>query len=172
MDNTDPSWERRLSILWGELDRHEPQIFVQQIELLVRELPPSSAIASFERASAQDSTGHPEAAVPLYRAALEQGLSGSRRLRSTIQRARSLRHLGNAAEAADLLFGELRAPSDELDGAVRAFLALALVDLEREREAVALSLEALSGYLPRYNKSLARYASAIAVAPNSGKREL
>jgi len=35
-----------------------------------------------------------------------------------------------------------------------------------------LSLEALSGYLPRYNKSLARYASAIAVAPNSGKREL
>jgi len=55
VDNTDPSWERRLSILWGELDRHEPQIFVQQIELLVRELPPSSAIASFERASAQDS---------------------------------------------------------------------------------------------------------------------
>ena len=172
MDNTDPYWEQRLSILWGALDRHEPQIFVQQIELLVRELALGSAVASFERASAQDSTGHPEAAVPLYRAALEAGLSGLRRRRATIQLASSLRNLGNAAEAADLLFAELRAPSDELDGAVRAFLALALVDLGREREAVALSLEALSGYLPRYNKSLARYASVIAAAPKPGNREL
>lgn len=76
--------------------------------------------------------------------------------------ASSLRNLGKPAEAANLLFAELQAPSDELDGAVRAFLALALVDLGREREAVALSLTALSRYLPRYNRSLARYASEIA----------
>jgi hypothetical protein len=44
---------------------------------------------------------------------------------------------------------------------VRAFLALALVDLGREREAVAHSLVALSRYLPRYNRSLARYACEI-----------
>jgi len=73
--------------------------------------------------------------------------------------------LGNGSEAADLLFTELNAPSDELDGAVRAFLALALVDLGREREAVAHGLVALSKYLPRYNRSLARYASEIAAAP-------
>jgi hypothetical protein len=82
--------------------------------------------------------------------------------------ASSLRNLGNAAEAAQLLFAELGAPSDELDGAVRAFLALALVDLGREREAVAVSLVALSEYLPRYNRSLARYANAIAAIPTTG----
>ena len=57
----------------------------------------------------------------------------------------------------------LHADSDELCGAVRAFLALALVDLEREREAGAISLTALSHYLPRYQRSLARYALALGV---------
>ena len=161
MSNTDASWESRLAVLWRAIDRCEPQVFVEQIDLLVAELPSASAIGLFERGSAQDSTGHPDLAVPLYRAALKAGLSGSRRRRATIQLASSLRNLGNASEAADLLFAELDAPSDELDGAVRAFLALALVDLGREREAVAHGLIALSKYLPRYNRSLARYASEI-----------
>jgi len=153
--------------LWSAIDRYEPQAFVEQIELLVAELPSGSAIGSFERASAQDSTGHPDLAVPLYRVALKADLSGLRRRRATIQLASSLRNLGNASEAANLLFAELTSPSDELDGAVRAFLALALVDLGREREAIAHSLAALSKYLPRYNRSLARYASEIAVAPRA-----
>jgi hypothetical protein len=161
------SWESRLATLWGAIDRHEPQAFVGQIELLVAELPSGSAVALFERASAEDSTGHPDLAVPLYRAALEAGLSGLRRRRATIQLASSLRNLGNAGEAVDLLFAELNSPSDELDGAVRAFLALALVDVRREREAVAHSLIALSRYLPRYNQSLERYASAI--TPQAGQ---
>lgn len=75
--------------------------------------------------------------------------------------ASSLRNLGEARSAADLLTAELAAPSDELDGAVRAFLALALADLGREREAVVVALTALSHYLPRYNRSLARYAEAL-----------
>ena len=62
------------------------------------------------------------------------------------------------ALVAELPGAEPRAGSDELDGAVRAFLALALTELGREREAVAHSLTALSRYLPRYNRSLARYA--------------
>jgi len=70
--------------------------------------------------------------------------------------------LGNAQEASRLLAAEMHATSDELDGAVRAFLALALADLGREREALAIGLTALSRYLPRYNRSLARYASEIA----------
>jgi len=163
--SAEASWEDRLAVLWGTIDRHEPQPFVEQIELLVAELPAGSAIGLFERASAQDSTGHPDLAVPLYRAALKAGLDGLRRRRATIQLASSLRNLGNASEAANLLFTELDASSDELDGAVRAFLALALVDLGREREAVAHGLEALSKYLPRYNRSLARYASEIASRP-------
>ena len=167
MSSTDASWESRLAALWGAIDRYEPPAFVEEIDLLVAELPSGSAIGLFERASAQDSTGHPDLAVPLYRAALKAGLSGLRRRRATIQLASSLRNLGDASEAADLLFAELNAPSDELDGAVRAFLALALVDLGREREAVAHSLVALSKYLPRYNRSLARYASEIAAAPRA-----
>lgn len=141
-----------------------------QIELLAGELPRESAVGLFERASAQDSTGHPDIAVPLYRAALGAGLAGMRRRRATIQLASSLRNLGNAAEAAALLFDELHAPSDELDGAVQAFLALALVDLGREREAVGISLAALSRHLPRYNRSLARYACEVAATGRRGKR--
>ena len=169
MSGFDASWESRLAVLWGAIDRYEPQVFVRQIELLVAELPPVSAIGSFERASAQDSIGRSDLAVPLYRAALKAGLSGLRRRRATIQLASSLRNLGNASEAVDLLFAELRAASDELDGAVRGFLALALVDLGREREAVTHTLIALSKYLPRYNQSLARYASEIAPAPHVGQ---
>ena len=75
--------------------------------------------------------------------------------------ASSLRNLGEAQRAADILLAERAAPDDELDQAVSAFLALALVDLGREREAVALSLQALATYLPRYNMSLARYADAL-----------
>jgi tetratricopeptide (TPR) repeat protein len=161
MSNSEAAWEDRLRTLWSAIDRYEPNAFVAQIKSLAAELPTGSGVAYFERASAQDSTGHPDFAVPLYRAALEAGLTGLRRRRATIQLASSLRNLGNAAEAAELLFAELQAPSDELDGAVRAFLALALVDLGREREAVALSLVALSKYLPRYNQSLERYANAI-----------
>lgn len=172
MSATDGEWEGRIAALWNTLDRYEPDAFVAEIDRLVTELPPGSAIGSFERASAHDSTGRPDLAIPLYRTALQAGLSGLRRRRATIQLASSLRNLGRAGEAADLLRPELAAAPDELDGAVRAFLALALVDLGREREAVAHALLALSAYLPRYNRSLARYAGDVAatraVAPDLG----
>ena len=169
MSNVDASWESRLASLWNAIDGYGPDAFVAQVDLLSAELPLESAIGFFECASARDSAGHPDLAVPLYRAALEAGLTGPRRRRATIQLASSLRNLGDAAESADLLFAELHAPADELDGAVRAFLALALVDLGREREAVAVSLFALSKYLPRYNRSLARYAGEIAAATRDGE---
>lgn len=164
MGDSNASWESRLAALWRDIDRYEPQAFTEGIRLLAAERPPDDAVARFELASAHDSTGRPDLAVPLYRAALDAGLTGLRRRRATIQLASSLRNLGHAAEAADLLFRELDAGSDELDGAVRAFLALALVELGREREAVAISLYALSKYLPRYNRSLANYASEVAAA--------
>jgi hypothetical protein len=56
----------------------------------------------------------------------------------------------------------------EFDGAVLAFLALALADLHREREALSASLTALAHYLPRYNRSLARYALALTADPATG----
>jgi len=60
-----------------------------------------------------------------------------------------------------LLTEEVDRTSDELDGAVATFLALALVDVGREREAVARALTAISKYLPRYNRSVARYAREL-----------
>ena len=162
MNTIDADWEQRVADLWSAIDSYEPDAFVAQIDLLVSELPPQNPVGLFERGSAQDSTGNPDVAVPLYRSALNAGLTGLRRRRATIQLASSLRNLGDPREAAGLLSVEAQAPSDELDGAVRAFLALALADLGREREALACSLIALSRYLPRYGRSLARYASEIA----------
>jgi tetratricopeptide (TPR) repeat protein len=158
---TDAAWEQRLAQAWAAIDDMAPEAFVERIKHLVAELQPRHAIGLFERACAQDSTGHPDVAVPLYRAALTQGLTGLRRRRATIQMASSLRNLGQTAQAMSLLTAELEAPSDELDGAVRTFLALALADLGREREALVYVLTALSHSLPRYNRSPARYASEL-----------
>jgi hypothetical protein len=120
-----------------------------------------SAQAAFEQACEFDDTGHSDRAVPLYRRALELGLEGYERRRAVIQMASSLRNLGQAEESVTLLRAEQGAPSDELDDAVRAFLALALVDVGREREAVSLALGALAPHLPRYQRSLANYASEL-----------
>jgi tetratricopeptide (TPR) repeat protein len=161
MAGVDADWERRRSDLWAAFDDHDPAEFVGLVESLAAELPPGSAIGLFERASAFDSTGQPDRAVSLYEAALEAGLEGELRRQATIQMASTLRNLGNAQQAVDLLTAELDASTDELDGAVRTFLALALVDVGREREAVAVALTALAEYLPRYNRSVARYAQQL-----------
>ena len=159
---TDPTWEKRIAELWSTLDAHDADEFVARIDALVAELPEGSAIGLFEQGCAQDTTGHPDRAVPKYQTALDIGLHGIRRRRTTIQMNSSLRNCGHAAKAVSLLTAELDAPSDELDGAVRAVLALALVDVGRERDAVAHCLFALSHYLPRYNRSIARYAQQLA----------
>jgi Tetratrico peptide repeat len=154
-------WEKRIAELWASIDDRDEKAFLARIESLAAELPPESPIGLFERAAAFDSTGHPDLAVPLYHAALDGGLVGVRRRRAIIQMGSSLRNLGNPQAAVDLLSAEVNGEADALSGAVRAFLALALVDVGREREAVAVALTALSEYLPRYNRSLARYAQLL-----------
>jgi tetratricopeptide repeat protein len=155
-------WERRLAELWASIDEQSEDEFLAAIEELVAELPEGDPVGPFEHASAFDSTGHPDRSVPLYRRALEQGLSGERRRQAVIQLASSLRNLGQAEESVALLTGELDAGSDELDDAVRAFLALALTSVGREREAVSVALTALAPHLTRYNRSLTAYAREIA----------
>lgn len=154
--------EQRNAALWAALDEHDPEGFVSAVRDLGAELPPGSPIALFELASAYDSTGRPDEAAPLYRRALAAGLVGPRRRRATIQLASTLRNLGRPEESVALLTAERGAGSDPLDDAVAAFLALALVDVGREREAVGLALAALARHLPRYNRSLAAYAEDLA----------
>jgi hypothetical protein len=66
--------------------------------------------------------------------------------------------IGEVEESMALLTAERDRGSDELNDAVVAFLAVALVDTGREREAVSLALEALAPHPPRYQRSLANYA--------------
>ena len=161
-DPTTPNeYNRRSEELWASIDAYDEEVFRAKIEALVAQLPADSPVAAFERACALDSTGHPDRAVPFYRRALELGLEGERRRRAVIQLASSLRNLGQVSESLELLTAELERPSDRLDDAVSAFLALALVDSGREREATSVALAALAPHLLRYQRSLGNYAREL-----------
>ena len=151
--------ERQVVELWTTLDSTPAAEFVAAADELAERLP--TAVGLFERACARDSTGDSAGAVPLYRQALELGLPGERRRRAVVQLASSLRNTGSVDESVALLEAELAAGSDHLDDAVRAFLALALADSGREREAVAHALTALAPHLPRYQRSVRGYARLL-----------
>ncbi|MET9952001.1 tetratricopeptide repeat protein [Streptomyces sp. NPDC006339] len=167
-------WERRLAALWAELDTYEdPAEFRARIAELVDERPADDPVGLFERGAAHDSTGEPEQAVRFYQRALDGGLTGLRRRRAVIQLASSLRNLGRPDRSVELLMEERAVPADRLDAdeaalsaAVDAFLALALADTGRDREAVSLALGALAPLLPRYNRSLAHYAKDLLTSPD------
>ncbi|WP_210576260.1 tetratricopeptide repeat protein [Streptomyces sp. GESEQ-4] len=157
-------WEERVAAAWATFDDYPEDRaadFRSVIDTLVAELPSGSPLGPFEQAGAWDSTGHSDKAVPLYREALALGLSGTKGREAKIQLASSLRNIGQAEEGVKLLTPELDAPSDELDDAVRAFLALCLSSLGRDREGLSLVLGALAGHLPRYQRSTANYAAAL-----------
>jgi tetratricopeptide (TPR) repeat protein len=159
VDETD--WEDRISAAWESSGRLTEADFLALIEKLAAELPPDSGIGYFERASSLDATGHEDMAVPLYRQALENGLDETRRRPAVIQLASSLRTIGRVEESVALLTAEIGAGSDDLDGAVVAFLALALADTGREREGLAVALAALAPHLPRYQRAVAAYAGQL-----------
>jgi len=154
-------WEQRVAEAWASLDERDEAEFLSLIEKLVEELPPNDPDGLFERASALDSTGHSDLAVPLYEAALAAGVTGERRRRAVIQMASSLRTIDRSQESVALLTAELKQPSDHLDDAVKTVLALALTDVGREREAVSIAIGALAAHLPRYRRSMANYARAL-----------
>lgn len=154
-------WEQRVARLWAAFDDLGEDEFRASMDELVAELPPASPVGMFEQACTLDATDQPGPAVALYRQALEAGLSGGRRRQAVIQLASSLRNIGQAAQSVAALRAEQEAASDQLDDAVTAFLALALVDTGEEREAVSLLLCALAPRLPMYQRSLTNYARLI-----------
>jgi tetratricopeptide (TPR) repeat protein len=145
--------------LWARFDALDAGEFRAQMDALAARLP--QAVGAYERASAFDATDRPEEAVPLYREALALGLGEDRRRQCVIQLASSLRNLGQAEEAVALLRDEREAGSDEDDDAVAAFLALALADSGREREALSIALLSLAGHIGRYRRSLTDYAREL-----------
>lgn len=152
------TWEERLDALWASVDDLDEDEFRRRMDELTAELGPDSAVAAYERGSAFDSTGHPDLAVPLYERALELGLGEDRRRPAVIQMASSLRNLGQVDESVALLIAERECTADELDDAVSAFLAFALVDAGRAREGAGIALAALAPHLSRYQRSVGNYA--------------
>ena len=145
--------------LWARFDSLDAAGFRAEMDALAARLPP--AVAAYERASAFDATDRPEEAVALYREALALGLGEDRRRQCVVQLASSLRNLGQAGEAVALLREERDAGSDADDDAVAGFLALALADAGREREALSVVLLALTGHMDRYRRSLTAYAREL-----------
>ncbi|GAA4899786.1 tetratricopeptide repeat protein [Stackebrandtia albiflava] len=160
-------WEDRIDDLWRRAGELTPERLLSEIAALTAECPHADGTADFERAGAHDHLDDPDTAIPLYRAALRDGLTGDRHRFAVIQLASSLRNVGSAAEGVDLLTAELDRRSDEYDDAVRAFLSLALIDLGRGREAVATALTALRPHLPAYGRALGEYIALLDGEPET-----
>jgi hypothetical protein len=157
---------RRAAALFAAIDDYDEADFLAAIDALAAELPGDDADADadalFHRASARDSWGHSDLAAPLYRRALDLGgLTGENRRRAVIQLSSSLRNVGQAELALETLQKERENGEDHLSDALDCTVALCLATLGREREGLSLVLVALAKHLPRYNRSMANYGSAL-----------
>lgn len=156
-------WEAELKTIWDQLGLVSNDDFIEKIKTHTEAISAGkpNAIADFERACAYDSTGFEKNAEPLYRSALQLGLTGLRRRRARIQLASTLRNNGKIHESIEILREEKKNYSDELNDAVNAFLALSLSSINNDKEALSLVLESLSTHLPRYNKSVYNYSKKL-----------
>jgi len=155
-------WEKELKMIWDQLGEIPNDDFIDKIKIHADHISAQpNAIADFERACAYDSTGFEKNAEPLYRSALQLGLTGLRRRRARIQLASTLRNNGKFEESIQILREEKENYSDELDDAVNAFLALSLSSINKDKEALSLVLGSLSAHLPRYNKSVYNYSKEL-----------
>lgn len=150
------SWEARVAQLWDDADRSRPEEVLAVMRDLWLERGEDDADALAEWAGAHDFAGLEAQAIPLYRRALERGVAGHRRDETVIQLASSLRHVGDAAAAVDVL--DACPVSLGMRPAAQAFRALALRDLGRADEAVSVALEALAPLLPQYSGAVTRFA--------------
>lgn len=149
-------WDDEVARVWSEAGSTNKQDLMTRMRGIVTSRPAGDPEALFEWASVHDFVGREEEAVPLYEAALENGLAGRKRHEALIQLSSSLRLVGRADEAAALL--EEPWEGAELDPARAAFRALALRDAGDAEEALRVALGALAGALPQYGAAVARYA--------------
>lgn len=155
----EPSWDERVAAVWSASDGLSDDAVVERIDSLAAERGDADAAAVFEAAAVRDYVGREAEAEPLYRRALELGLADARRPQAFLQLASTLRNLGRADEAVELLHEHLAEHErDEWTAPGAAFLALALVDAGREREAASVALVALADGLPAYADAVHRYA--------------
>lgn len=168
-----PDWEARVAAVWEQAGA-EPTISDDELRAaladLAAELPDGDPAGLFEVGGSYDATDDPGAAVGYYRAALLAGLGPDRRRQCVIQLASSLRALGSAEEAAELLLAELARGEADLEPQLRAFAALALAEVGREREAVGLAVGAVGSLVDRYARSLSAYGAELAPPGSAASR--
>ncbi|ADG80456.1 Tetratrico peptide repeat group 5 domain-containing protein OS=Tsukamurella paurometabola (strain ATCC 8368 / DSM / CCUG 35730 / CIP 100753 / JCM 10117/ KCTC 9821 / NBRC 16120 / NCIMB 702349 / NCTC 13040) OX=521096 GN=Tpau_3883 PE=4 SV=1 [Tsukamurella paurometabola] len=153
------TWEDDLEAAWAA-DLGDAELRAR-IDRIVSDPSVPAGVAAFERAGVEDSTGHPDRAVPGYRRALDAGLDDSRARQATIQLASSLRNLGEAADGLALLNGLATDRGDGLDGAIAVFRALCLADLQRPNEAIAMLIDSVAEGMTRYRRSAQAYADEL-----------
>ena len=158
----DISWDQRVDEYWAAADDEHPEQALGAMRALVAERGAEDPDALYEWASVHDFLGLETEAVPLYRAALDRGLSGDRAPRAVVQLASSLRNVGEPEAAVDLL---RTVDEPGLGAAPQAFLALALRDAGRPDEALRVALLALAPTLPEYGRSVTAYAEELTAPP-------
>lgn len=158
-------WDARVDAFWRTVEDMPADQVLPGMRRIVAERPADDPAAVYEWASAHDYLGREDAAIPLYEAALAQGLSGERRPQAVIQLASSLRNVGRAEEAVQLLQG---LSTDPVTGdAAQAFLALSQWSAGRPAEALQTALTALSRTLPLYRRSIERSAAELSAEAKS-----
>jgi hypothetical protein len=162
---TTSDWQARLDKAWASMDGFaDDDAFIAHIRGLTDELGTDDPVGAFELGGAYDGTDRPAEAIVLYERALAAGLAGERRRQAVIQLASSLRNVGRLSESVALLRAET-ARDEPLADEVRAFLALALLDAGRAREAVATAITALVPHLEIYGRALRDYAAELVAEP-------
>lgn len=155
------SWTERIAAIWSDDGLHD-EARIARIDELAAERLAEDPVALFERASARDAAGLEAEAEPLYRSALERGLSGDLRTQAIIQLASTIRNLNRVDESLELLRDEyLRGPDAPLHDEVAAFYALALVTGGNAAVAASVALSALAPHLSRYTRSVTAYANDL-----------
>lgn len=154
-DDTDAAFDE----FWERVDLADASTARRDLEAVLAAHPVPASRTAYERGSLHDSLGEEDAAIPLYRAALADGLPAPLRTQATIQLASSLRNVGDASGAIALLRG---IPTDDLlADAAAGFLALALHSDDKGTRALEIALRALAPHLPSYRRAVDAYAGVL-----------
>jgi len=152
-------WEASIAELWERFDSLGRDEGVAAMRDLTVACPVTDGRAAFELAGMYDSMGFEEEARAEYERALDLGLDESRHAQLAVQYGSTLRNLGRLDEAIAVLRA---APTHESTGSTpRIVLALALHSAGRKDEALRVAIEAQIETLPRYQRSMRNYASAL-----------
>lgn len=158
-DDSRSGWNGRIDAFWETFDEDQPDCEFDRMRQLVAGLPAGDAEGLYEWASIHDSLGFEAEAVEFYRGALAAGLAGDRLPQAKVQLASTLRNLGQFDEAIAIL--ESVGHTEVTGDAHLAFLALTHFSAGRPEHAARIAVAALAGTLPRYSRSVARYAASL-----------